>query len=133
MLRRVSDAPAGRAISVGGISAVDESTDGKSAADDSGWFANAAQRLLPDKPGTILHLTTGLGDERLCQRYAAGTVRPPAYFFRALLRTDQGGLWLDAAMDGCEARWWTELKRDREHAAKFRTWVRNLLRDIDIQ
>jgi hypothetical protein len=70
----------------------------------------AACTLLPTKPGTALHYITGF-DERSCQRYAAGTVKPPAYFLRTLLRTDQGKQWLAAVMDGCDQQWWRDHQR----------------------
>lgn len=105
------------AISADGKSAVERSTpglnpgirtpDGKSAVDGSDWFGEMARALLPDKPGTALHCITGY-DERLCQRYAAGHVRPSAYFLRVLLRSEQGEQFLRALMDGCAARWWRE-------------------------
>lgn len=91
--------------------AVQEFTDGKSAVD---WFSQSARRLYPHKPGTVLHLTAELGDERLCQRYASGEVKPPAYFLRALLRSEHGWQWLSAVMDGSDAPWWLSLKRSAE-------------------
>lgn len=84
--------------------------DGKSVADDEDWFAEAARVLLPNKAGTALHCTTGF-DERMCQRYAAGDTKPPSYFFRKLLRSDGGWIWLSAAMDGCDAPWWREVNQ----------------------
>lgn len=98
-----------RATNGHGKHAAKNFSNGKSAADDGDWFARAARSLHPVKPGTVLFLTTGLGDERLCQRYASGEVRPPAYFLRALLRSDSGEQWLNAVMDGCKAKWWREL------------------------
>jgi hypothetical protein len=68
-----------------------------------------AQSLLA-KPGLELHLITGL-DERSCHRYAAGSVKPPAHFLRALLRSEQGRQFLECLMDGAEPEWWRELKR----------------------
>lgn len=96
-----------------GKSAVDETTDGKSAVDNSNWFSEMARALHPDKPGTILHLETGLGDERLCQRYAAAKdpVQPKAYFLRALLRGEGGWTYLAFVMDGSKAVWWIELQQ----------------------
>lgn len=118
--------PRGRkvAISVGGRVAaerkcddgkpVDRTSDGKSAVDDGDWFSLAARSLYPHKPGAILHHTTHLGDERLCQRYASGEVRPPAYFLRALQRSDIAGeQWLHATMDGCTAPWWIQMQHER--------------------
>lgn len=98
-----------RAINGHGSSAADECADGKSAVDDADWFSRVARTLLPNKAGTALHYVTGF-DERLCQRYAAGHVKPPAYFFRSLLRSEQGGVWLAAAMEGSEAAWWLEVQ-----------------------
>ncbi len=95
-----------------GTIAVREIPDGKSAVDDEGqWFSRSARRMHPTKPGSILHYTTGLGDERLCQRYASGEVKPPAYFLRALLRSEHGRQWLYAAMEGCTEQWWVDLQR----------------------
>lgn len=98
------------ATKANGTSAAHETTDGKSAVDDENWFSEGVHCLIPHKPGTVLHLTTGLGDERLCQRYAAGHVKPPAYFFRRLLRTPGGLGWLRVAMSGSEERWWSDVE-----------------------
>jgi hypothetical protein len=92
---------------------------GRFAVDDENWFSAAAKKLYAHKPGTILHLTTGLGDERLCQRYAAGEVRPPAYFLRALLRSDHGEQWLAATMDGAAVQWWRDVDAARALCAQF--------------
>jgi hypothetical protein len=95
----------------GGTFAVEITTSGRSAVDDENWFAEAAQELYGrNKPGTALFYATGLGDERGCQRYAAGTVKPPAYFFRRLLRSPDGWQWLCAAMDGCQESWWKDVR-----------------------
>jgi hypothetical protein len=84
-----------------GRNAAEEIDDGKSAVDDENWFAEAAQELYGrNKPGTALFYATELGDERGCQRYAAGSVKPPAYFLRRLLRSPHGWQWLCAAMAG---------------------------------
>lgn len=116
-MRAVLDGTDGGATVGRGRCAATNLVDGKSAADDGDWFSEAAQQLHPHKPGTVLFLTTELGDERLCQRYAAGHVKPPAYFFRALLRSDQGWQWLCAAMEGSDAEWWREMKRARARSA----------------
>jgi hypothetical protein len=112
-MRAVSSITDAVANGGGGKLAVEESTDGKSAVDDGDWFAKMARALHPDKPGTILHLETGLGDERLCQRYAAAKdpVQPKAYFLRALLRGKGGWTYLAYLMDGSDAPWWLELQQ----------------------
>lgn len=107
----------GVATNADGKSAAEKTDDGKSAIDDGNWFSRAARRLLPHKAGTWLHLTTKLGDERLCQRYASGEVKPPAYFFRALLRDDNGDTWLAAAMEGSTAKWWLDYQRAKRLSA----------------
>lgn len=78
------------------------------AVDDANWFAAAAWSIYTQKPGTILFLITGLGDERLCQRYASGEFKPKAYFLRALLRGAHGRQWINATMEGSTADWWLE-------------------------
>lgn len=93
------------------LSTVAPTVDGKSAVDDADWFSVATLKMHPHKPGTVLHLVTGLGDERLCQRYAADHVRPPAYFLRRLLRGRHGRQWLNATMDGCTEQWWLDHQR----------------------
>ncbi len=108
----------GAAISDGGKSAVDRNPDGKYAVDDENWFAEAAQQLLPHKPGTALHYETGF-DERICQRYAAGHTKPPAYFLRGLLRSPGGWQWLCAAMEGANPAWWSDLQRARRVVAQL--------------
>lgn len=89
---------------------------------DGNWFSVAARALYPSKGGTALHYVTG-GDERLCQKYAAGTVKPPAYFLRALLRSEHGWQWLAALMDGSEARWWSDIQRARLDSELLRKFV----------
>lgn len=91
----------------------------RSDAEDENWFSSAAWKLYPAKPGTIMHLVTGLGNERLCQKYAAGDVRPPAYFLRALLRSDHGEQWLAAAMDGSAVQWWRDVDAARSLCAAY--------------
>lgn len=93
-----------------------KSADGKSAVDDQDWFSEAARRLYTQKPGTVLHTITSLGDERLCQRYASGEVRPPAYFLRALQRSDHGRQWSAIVLDG--VAWWIELNRSADIGRK---------------
>lgn len=107
-------APAPTAIIHGGSSAVEKASDGKSAVDD--WFGQIARSLLPEKPGTALHYITGY-DERLCQRYAAGHVKPSAYFLRALLRSDQGEPFFLAIMDGCTTQWWQDFQKHHRMGA----------------
>lgn len=109
MLQQVSTPDSAQSNCAGGKLAVGKSLNGKSAVDDSEWFADVARQLLPAKAGTALHFITGF-DERLCQRYAAGHVKPPAYFLRALLRSEQGATWLAALMHGCDVAWWLEHK-----------------------
>lgn len=76
----------------------------------NGWFARLVGGLFTRKAGTALHCISGF-DERACQRYAAGHVKPPAYFLRALLRSAQGFQFLAAIMDGSDAAWWADLQR----------------------
>lgn len=85
------------------------------------WFADACERLYGpadthgrrNKAGTALWAITGW-DERSCQRYAAGKVRPPSHFLVALLRSSQGWAWLCAAMKGADAPWWGDVVRARQ-------------------
>lgn len=113
-MREILPATGAVAIIPNGMSAVEKSLDGKSAVDD--WFGAIARGLLPEKPGTALHYITGY-DERLCQRYAAGHVKPSAYFLRALMRSDQGQPFFFAVMDGSTAPWWLAYQRERRLAA----------------
>jgi hypothetical protein len=83
--------------------------------DDDKWFTDIIGALLPKDAGLALHVTTGF-EERTCYRYAAGDRKPPAYFLRALLRSEQGWTWLAAVMDGTDAEWWLELQRARRIA-----------------
>lgn len=102
-----------------GTSAAEFTSDDKSVAGNENWFSDAAQRLYATKPGTALHYLTDF-DERCCQRYAAGSVKPPAYFLRALLRSEHGWQWLSAAMDGSTAEWWRDLQRAQRIAEKLK-------------
>ena len=108
------------ATSRDGTNTAHEIIDGTNAVDDANWFAVAARELYPIKAGTALYLTTGLGDERLCQRYAAGHTRAPAYFLRALLRGDHGEQWLNATMAPCNSQWWLDLGAAREFLSQYR-------------
>jgi len=99
-------------------------SDGKNAGED--WFANVCKHLLPTKAGTALHYATGV-DERSCQRYAAGDVKPPAYFLRALLRSPQGWTWLCAVMAESDEPWWREVKYAYEIIAVFEAKRKELL------
>lgn len=94
------------------------------------WFANACKHLLPNKAGTALHYETGF-DERSCQRYAAGDVKPPAYFLRALLRSPQGWTWLCAVMDESNESWWREARYAYEIIAVFEAKRKELLDNGD--
>lgn len=85
---------------------------------DADWFAEVCSVLFAHKAGTQLHYATG-HDERSCQRYASGQVRPPAYFLRALLRSEQGQVWLAALMDGSGSAWWAELRAARQLCEQF--------------
>src|SRR5262245_56435723 len=93
-----------------GRSSSEQSASGKSASDDGDWFAEMAQALL-GKPGLELSLLTGF-DESLCYKYAKGAVRPPAYFLRALLRSERGEVFLRYALDGVP--WWRSLERNAD-------------------
>jgi hypothetical protein len=83
--------------------------------DEEDWFPRACRQLLPKDAGLALHLTTGF-EERTCYRYAAGDRKPPAYFLRALLRSEHGWQWLCAVMEGSEARWLDDIQRGRRIA-----------------
>lgn len=85
---------------------------------DVRWFAEMVQARHPDKPGTILHLNTGV-NERLCQKYAAGSVRPSSAFLRALLRSENGWIYLQSIMHGSDAPWWLELQQLFELGRRF--------------
>lgn len=95
---------------------------------DSDWFATMAQSLLGKDAGLHLSIITGFV-ERTCYRYASGDRKPPAYFLRALLRSDQGWTWLSAVMDGSTAAWW----RDHQLAlrkAKLFDQARRIMAEI---
>lgn len=109
-----------RAIIAGDRSVVENISGDKSVGSDENWFSDAVLRLLgTDKPGTALDCITELrfGD-RNCQRYAAGDVKPPAYFLRAILRGKHGEPFLHALMDGCESEWWLDHQRRLTNGAK---------------
>lgn len=111
-MQRVSGAAVEAAISQHVRSDAEKTSAVKFDADERGWFAAVAQALLPTKPGTALHYITGY-DERLCQKYAAGTVKPSAHFLRVLLRSENGDVWLRAILDDCTAQWWRDQERHR--------------------
>lgn len=99
----------------------------KSDVPDSGWFVEMVLALHPHKPGTMLHYLTGY-NERLCQKYAAGSVKPSAYFLRNLLRSKEGWRHLVEIMDGCEAPWWRELVVRKECADAYEARRREITR-----
>lgn len=108
LLSVVTDAISEHVSSVAEIKSSDTSVAG-----DENWFSEAALDLLgTEKPGTALWAITGF-EERSCQRYAAGHVKPTAYFLRTLLRSPQGWQWLAAAMEGSDAQWWRDAVRAR--------------------
>lgn len=111
-----------------GTSAAIDNDDGRCAVDDGDWFSRVARALLRKKAGTALHYITGF-DERLCQRYAAGHVRPPAYFFRCILRSNHGWEFLAGAMDGCEEKWWTDLQRLRDAGLRAEQFAGEILNE----
>lgn len=79
------------------------------------WFVRIVRSLVGRKPATALHYITGFS-ERHCHRYAIGETRPPGYFLRALLRSEQGWQFLAALMDGAEPKWWREVLRAKRLA-----------------
>lgn len=98
--------PDGKSVARRPAQHIEKQSDDISDAED--WFANACKHLFPQgKAGTELWAVTDV-DERSCQRYAAGHVKPPAYFLRSLLRSKQGWTWLRVVMDGSDAEWWTD-------------------------
>jgi hypothetical protein len=72
------------------------------------WFPAICRELWPKDAGFALHVITGF-EERTCYRYAAGDRKPPAFFLRSLLRSEQGRPWLNAVMDGSTAQWWRDV------------------------
>lgn len=112
---RASQINGSKASIAAGASANDETISGQSATDDGDWFKEAAQALLT-KPGLELHLITGF-EESQCYRYASGRARPPAYFLRALLRSEQGGPFMAILMRGSDALWWRAYVRGLRIAA----------------
>lgn len=90
----------------------------KYVSDDENWFAVSCLSLYSAKAGTALHYATGF-DERSCYRYAAGQVKPPAYFLRALLRGDHGEQWLNATMADCTSQWWLQLGALRQLSSDY--------------
>lgn len=100
-----------RAVTVQTVTATDQMV-----SDDEGWFPQACRSLVPNDGGLALHVLTGF-EERTCYRYAAGDRKPPAYFLRALLRSEHGWQWLAVLMDGSDAQWWTDIQRARLRSA----------------
>lgn len=94
----------------------DETSDVRQSAipHEDDWFGRIARPLLAGTDaGYSLHLLTGF-TPGTCGHYVARTRtshrQPPGFFIRALLRSDQGAIWLAALMDGCEAPWWRDLQ-----------------------
>lgn len=84
------------------------STD-KSVSDDSDWFADMAHALLVPDRGLALHMLSKLSDPRQCARYANGSVKPPGYLVRAVLRADEGEPFAAFMLDGVS--WWNDQRR----------------------
>lgn len=121
---------AARAIEHDGQSATENIIACQTASEPSDWFGDLARPLLIDTDaGFALHLLTGLLPNT-CARYVAKTEssrrQPPGYFIRALLRSEQGGIWLRAFMDGCEPKWWRE-QQSAEQKAELVERIRALV------
>ena len=87
------------------------------------WFPPIAQALLGKGSGEQLCALTGF-DARTCWRYApkektTKPVQPPGFFIVALLRSEQGGVWLRAFMDEHKPRWWREFLTADAHLQKL--------------
>jgi hypothetical protein len=82
------------------------------------WFVTLTKQLLSKDAGFALHLATGF-EERTCYRYASGERKPPGYFVRELLRSDQGWQWLCGLMDGSDAEWWQEIVRAKRKSDAY--------------
>src|SRR3990167_5186515 len=106
----VSGSTHATAIKPSGRLASEKEIDGQTVADDDDWFVELVRSLYQHKAGTALHYLTGF-EERTCQRYAAGHRKSPAYFFRALLRSEHGWQFLSGAMDGCKAHWLRDVQK----------------------
>jgi hypothetical protein len=89
---------------------------------DDDWFANAARTVLGKDAGLHLHHITGF-PESSCYAYAAkkseSRRHPSGQFLRTLIRGDHGEPFLFALMDGCTARWWTELAERKRCADAY--------------
>ena len=87
------------------------------------WFSEISQQLVPSNAGLVLHILTGC-EERTCYRWAAGQSPVSGWFVRQLLRSEQGGTWLAAIMEGSTAPWWRELAAAQELCAKYKIELR---------
>lgn len=96
----------------------DQISTAESGSDDCDWFGELARGLLGKDAGLHLHCITGY-PERTCYYYASGARKPPAYFLRALLRSEQGASFLAALMSDCDAKWWREHQRASAAADKL--------------
>jgi hypothetical protein len=114
----------GKIVSLGDVSAISSAPAFKSGAadtpgtgsEDSEWFAKAAWVVLGKDAGLHLHYLTGY-PESTCYAYVTKdpTKRrsPREHFLRKLIRSDQGEPFFNAFMEGCEALWWSEWRRQR--------------------
>lgn len=84
----------------------------------SGWFPAAIDAMYPKDAGYQLSLLTGFLD-RTCYRYAAGDRRATADIVRAILRSEQGGAFLDLVMADAMPAWWRAIQRARRAVAIF--------------
>lgn len=80
-------------------------TDSSDSRAPKSWFARIARRLWPSKPAAALEFLT-VRRERQCYRYASGEQEPPGDFVVALLRSSDGGRFLDESMRGSDAEWY---------------------------
>ena len=104
-------------------SATESSSDCQSANEPSDWFGNLARPLLQGADAAYsLYLLTGFR-ANTCSRYVARTEasrrQPPGYFILALLRSEQGGIWLNAFMGGYEPAWWRDNQIKLRKAALY--------------
>lgn len=103
-------------------SASDSDSEITSGLDSDDWFGPLVRPMLGKEPGVALHHMVGPEFPiSTCAKYVSKTEtsrrQPPGYLIRALLRSEQGGAFLNAVMHGSEAQWWLDMERERKLAA----------------
>ena len=84
------------------------------------WFMLAANRVWGQKGRSVpkeLEFQKIAESDRTCRAWSSGEYEPPCHKLILLLRGDDGGEFLDIAMEGASPAWWLRLEHEHKLAA----------------